>query len=76
MVNQDRVGSYLSFVRKDTPAPIKRRRYDAAFQTEALHLAAESRSTQAVARALYIDLPGQFPERVLTVGPEIRYGLF
>lgn len=35
--------------------PTKRRRYDAAFQAEALRLAAESRSTQAAARALNID---------------------
>jgi transposase len=40
---------------KDTPTPTKRRRYDAAFRAEALHLAAESRSTQAAARALHID---------------------
>ncbi len=37
---------------KDSPAPIKRRCYDAAFRTEALRLAGESRSTQAAARAL------------------------
>ena len=35
---------------KDSPQPAKRRRYDAA-----LRLAAESRSTQAAARALNID---------------------
>jgi len=40
---------------KDSPAPIKRRRYDAAFRTEALRLAGESRSTQAAARALNIN---------------------
>jgi transposase len=40
---------------KDSPQPIKRRRYDAAFRAEALRLAAESRSTQAAARALNID---------------------
>ena len=39
---------------KDSPAPTKRRRYDAAFRAEALRLAAESRSTQAAARALSI----------------------
>ena len=40
---------------KDSPPPSKRRRYDAAFRTEALRLAGESRSTQAAARALNID---------------------
>jgi transposase len=40
---------------KDSPQPAKRRRYDAAFRAEALRLAAESRSTQAAARALNID---------------------
>ena len=37
---------------KDSPPPAKRRRYDDAFRAEALRLAAESRSTQAAARAL------------------------
>ncbi|MDF7813905.1 transposase [Hymenobacter sp. YC55] len=37
---------------KASPLPTKRRRYDAAFRTEALRLASESRSTQAAARAL------------------------
>ena len=37
---------------KDSPQPAKRRRYDAAFRTEALRLAEQSRSTQAAARAL------------------------
>lgn len=40
---------------KDSSAPTNRRRYDAAFRAEALRLAAESRSTQAAARALNID---------------------
>ncbi len=40
---------------KDSPVPIKRRRYDAAFRAEALRLAGESRSTQAAARALTIN---------------------
>ena len=44
---------------KDSPQPAKRRRYDAAFRAEALHLAAQSRSTQAAARPLNID-----PERI------------
>ncbi|GAB2724682.1 hypothetical protein GCM10011495_40770 [Hymenobacter frigidus] len=35
--------------------PTKRPRYDAAFRTEALRLASESRSTLAAARALNID---------------------
>ena len=35
--------------------PLKRPRYDAAFRTEALRLASESRSTLAAARALNID---------------------
>ena len=40
---------------KDIPKPDKRRKYDAAFRAEALRLAAQSRSTQAAARALNID---------------------
>ena len=40
---------------KDTPKPDRRRKYDAAFRAEALRLAAQSRSTQAAARALNID---------------------
>ena len=40
---------------KDTPKSDKRRMYDAAFRAEALRLAAQSRSTQATARALNID---------------------
>ena len=40
---------------KDTPKPDKRRKYDAAFHAGALRLAAQSRSTQAAARALNID---------------------
>ena len=39
---------------KDRPQPAKRRRYDAAFRAEALHLVCESRSTQAAARTLTI----------------------
>nr|GEV99659.1 hypothetical protein [Tanacetum cinerariifolium] len=39
---------------KDSPQPTKRRRYDAAFRTEALRLAEQSRSTQVAARALNI----------------------
>ena len=41
---------------KDSSQPSKRRRYDAAYRAEALRLAGESRSTQAAARALNIDL--------------------
>jgi transposase len=41
---------------KDSPLPTKRRRYDAAFRAEALRLAGESRSTQAAARALNINV--------------------
>ena len=52
----DRIGAYLSFVMKDSPQPTKRRRYDAAFRAEALRLAGESRSTQAAARALNINV--------------------
>jgi len=37
---------------KESPHPVKRRRYDAAFRAEALRLAEQSRSTQAAARAL------------------------
>jgi len=37
------------------PKPTKRRTYDAAFRSEALRLATESRSTQAAARALNIN---------------------
>jgi transposase len=36
------------------PTLTKRRTYNAAFRAEALHLASESRSTQAAARALNI----------------------
>ena len=39
---------------KETPKP-DNRKYDAAFRAEALRLAAQSRSTQAAARALNID---------------------
>lgn len=39
---------------KDSPQPVKRHRYDAAFRAEALRLASESRSTQAADRALNI----------------------
>ena len=40
---------------KDTSKLDNRRKYDAAFRVEALRLAAQSRSTQAAARALNID---------------------
>ena len=40
---------------KDPAKPDNRRTYDAAFRAEALRLAAQSRSTQAAARALNID---------------------
>ena len=40
---------------KDPLKPDNRRKYDAAFRAEALHLAEQSRSTQAAARALNID---------------------
>ena len=40
---------------KDTSKPDNRRKYDAACRAEALRLAAQSRSTQAAARALNID---------------------
>ncbi|MBO3273131.1 transposase [Hymenobacter defluvii] len=33
---------------KDSPQPVKRQRYDAAFRAEALRLAGESRSTRAL----------------------------
>jgi len=46
---------------KDSPPPTKRRRYDAAFRTEAQRLAEQSRSTQAAVRALNID-----PKRIYT----------
>ena len=52
----DRRRMYLSIVMKDSLQPAKRQRYDAAFRAEALRLASESRSTQAAARALNIDL--------------------
>ena len=39
----------------DTPKPDKRRKYDADLRTKALRLAEQSRSTQAVARALNLD---------------------
>lgn len=53
---------------KDTPQSAKRRRYDAAFRTEVLRLASESRSTQAAARALNID-----PKRHLEVAERVPY---
>ena len=40
---------------KDPAKPDKRRKYDAAFHAEALRLAEQIRSAQAVARALNID---------------------
>jgi len=40
---------------QDSLQPAKRWCYDAAFRTEALRLASESRSTQAAARALNIN---------------------
>lgn len=40
---------------KDGPTPSKRRRYDAAFQAEALRLADESCSAQVAARASNIN---------------------
>ena len=40
---------------KDLSKPDNRRRYDAAFRAKAMRLAAQSRSTQAAARALNID---------------------
>jgi transposase len=45
----------LTFHRHDSPAPNKRRCYDATFRAGVLRLASESRSTQAAARALNID---------------------
>ncbi len=44
---------------KDTPKPDNRRPYDAAFRTEALRLAAQSRSTKAATRA-----PNTGPKRL------------
>ena len=41
---------------KDPGKPDNRRKYDAAFRTEALRLAEQTRSIQATARALNIDL--------------------
>ena len=40
---------------KETPKSDNRRTYDAAFRSEAVRLAEQSRSTQAAARALNID---------------------
>ena len=54
-MKQDRIGSYLSNVVKDSPQSTKRRCYDAAFRTEALRLAEQSRSIQAAARALNVN---------------------
>jgi len=48
---------------KDSPLSAKRRRYDAAFQSEARRLAGENRLTQATARALTID-----PKRIIMSG--------
>jgi transposase len=41
---------------EDSLNSAKHRRYDAAFRAEALRLASESRSTQAAAWALTIDI--------------------
>ena len=41
-------------IKKSGASPDKRRKYDAAFRTEALRLAVESRSTQAAAQQLGI----------------------
>jgi len=40
---------------KDTSKPDNRRKYDATCRAEALRLAAQSRSTQAAARAINVD---------------------
>jgi len=48
----DMTGPYLSNVPKDSPQPIRRRRYDAAFRAKASRLARESRYTQVAARTL------------------------
>ena len=40
--------------KKSKTTPDKRRKYDEAFKAEALHLASESRSTQAAAQQLGI----------------------
>jgi transposase len=41
---------------KDSPQPAKRRRYNAAFRTKVLRLASESRSKQAAAWSLNINI--------------------
>gem|GEM_PF-468932 len=54
----DKRGTYISSVRATKTSgasPDKRRKYDAAFKTEALRLAGESRGTQAAARQLGIN---------------------
>ena len=51
----DSTGWYLFSVMKGTPKSSNRRKYDAAFHTEAWLLAEQSRSTQAAAQALNID---------------------
>ena len=51
----DRRRTYISFVmtaKKSGSSPDQRRKYDEAFEAETLHLASESRSAQAAARAL------------------------
>ncbi len=53
----DRRRTYISSVmasKSSGTSPDKRRKYDEAFQAEALRLAGESRSTQAAARQLGI----------------------
>ena len=49
------MGWYPPFVMRDPAKPAKRRTYEVAFRAEARRLAAQSRSTQAAARALNTD---------------------
>lgn len=54
---------------KDSLQPAKRRRYDAAFRTEALRWAEQSRSTQAAARALNINAKLLYKWQLLHLPP-------
>ena len=58
---------------KDGPTPSKRRRYDAAFQAEALRLADESRSTQVAARASNINPNRLYKWQTETLTPWQRH---
>jgi hypothetical protein len=63
----DRIGSYLSNVRKDSSPPAKRRRYDAAFQAKTLRLLF---GCEKVSTADLAPQPGNATKAALTIAPE------